>query len=334
LIDQPANICILHFGQLGDVLLALPAISEIRKKFGRSKLTLIGGKPTQLLKDLNVVDDVLAVDRVGLLRGKKLHSIAELFKIVGEVRRRRFDLVIDLHSLKETNILGYLSGARQRLFANRQGRSLDFLSNYRPKPLREDRSQHVASYYVRALEPLGIYAAAHPIRIVPREDDLRLVASLRSGAGITSSPRIGLFLGAGHPSRRWQTEKFAELARRLIDTCGASIEVITGPEEKDLLPDIISQFPAEARIYDRLDLLQSAAAFAGMDLLVSHDTGPTHLAAAVGTPLVVIQGAPYDPKFTPLAERLELVTSAPVHEISVEDVFRSCLLMLSSTQAK
>jgi ADP-heptose:LPS heptosyltransferase len=83
-----------------------------------------------------------------------------------------------------------------------------------------------------------------------------------------------------------------------------------------------------------LDLLQSAAAFAGMDLLVSHDTGPTHLAAAVGTPLVVIQGAPYDPKFTPLAERLELVTSAPVHEISVEDVFRSCLLMLSSTQAK
>ena len=108
---QPAdhdfsNICILDFGQLGDVLLSLPAIAAIRDRFPRAKVTVAAGKiPAQLIEDLRLADDVIPVDRVALLRGNKFRSIAEIYKIAADVRRRRFDLVIDLHSLYETNIL-------------------------------------------------------------------------------------------------------------------------------------------------------------------------------------------------------------------------------------
>ena len=81
-----------------------------------------------------VADDRITIDRIALRDGNKAASIAEIFRIVSDVRRRKFDLVIDLHSLYETNLLGYLSGANYRLFANRKNRSFDRLSNFPVKP--------------------------------------------------------------------------------------------------------------------------------------------------------------------------------------------------------
>src|SRR5207342_2694539 len=90
----------------------------------------------------NVSDDQILVDRVGLRDGNKASSIAAIFRLVRDVRRRKFDLVIDLHSLYETNLLGYLSGAKYRLFANRPGRSFDRLASFPVKPPREDKTLH------------------------------------------------------------------------------------------------------------------------------------------------------------------------------------------------
>ena len=93
--------------------LSFPAIMAIRKRFPNARITVIAGKiPAQFIGKLGLVDDVMPIDRVALLRGNKLRSIGQIFKFVGEVRRRKFDFVIDLHSLSESNLLGFLSGAK------------------------------------------------------------------------------------------------------------------------------------------------------------------------------------------------------------------------------
>ena len=148
--------------------------------------------------------------------------------------------MIDLHSLYETNILGFLSGAPKRLFANRENRSIDALSNARPRPPMEDKALHKSVYYLDALRPLGITGSASFHLPVP---SVELPKALESRLSDSSQMRsVGLFIGAGHPGRKWPQEKFAELARRLSGNGSARIFVILGPEEESLKQEIEQQF--------------------------------------------------------------------------------------------
>ena len=109
---DPRNILVIDFGQLGDVVLSLPALGALRKRFPNAKITVAVGKPGADVVSLSgFANDVMVVDRVGLRDGFKPLSVLRVFKIVKEVRARKFDFVIDLHSLSETNLLGFLSGA-------------------------------------------------------------------------------------------------------------------------------------------------------------------------------------------------------------------------------
>ena len=190
------NILVIDFGQLGDVVLSLPALRAIREKFADAKITLLLGKPTgEIARLAGVADDRILVDRVALRDGNKAKSVLELFRLVREVRRRNFDFVIDLHSLYETNLLAFLSGAKYRLFANRGNRSIDLLSNYPIKPPLEDKSLHHAERYFAVLEPLGIEKQNGNFRIAPPPDELNKIAQLYTSLGITKKHRVGLFLG-------------------------------------------------------------------------------------------------------------------------------------------
>src|SRR4029434_9738051 len=101
-------------------------------------------------------DHVLEVDRVGLRDGATLISIARIIKFVSQVRKRKYDFVIDLHSLSETNLLGFLSGAPRRLYARRPGRSIDALGNFNPRPPRAAKIAHAVDLYFDETKPLGI----------------------------------------------------------------------------------------------------------------------------------------------------------------------------------
>ncbi len=134
-VFDPRNILLIDFGQLGDVVLSLPALGAIRKRFPEAQITVAVGKPGAEVVGLSgFANKTLVVDRVGLRDGFKPLSVFRLFKLVKDVRKKKFDFVIDLHSLSETNLLGFLSGAPKRLYSRRPGRSLDYLANFRPPP--------------------------------------------------------------------------------------------------------------------------------------------------------------------------------------------------------
>jgi len=331
---DPRNILVIDFGQLGDVVMSLPALRVIRERFPQARLTVAAGTPSSQIVELSgCADEIIAVDRVALRDGFIPLSIFRIFHIVKDVRRRQFDFVIDLHSFSETNLMGFLSGAGKRLFARRPGRSLDFLANFIPKPPvdRNDPDQHLVDRYLDVLKPLGIVDVPRVPAITPRTADNRAIdATLKKAKAESGMPLVGLFPGAGHPGRAWPVEKWAEFADFLIRNDGVRPVVFIGPEERTAAQEMRRTFPASTLFLEKLSIGELAAAQARLAVFVSNDTGPVHIAAAVGAPIVVLIGRPTPHAYIPLANSKRLIFSHGVHTIEVEEVYAATRELLAA----
>ena len=331
---NPRNILVIDFGQLGDVVMSLPALRAIRERYPQALVTVMVGRPGAEIIDMSgYADATIEVDRVQLRDGFKLLSVMRIFQVVKDVRRRKFDFVIDLHSFSETNLLGFLSGASQRLFSRRPGRSIDFLANFNPKPPvdKNDPDQHLIDRYLDVLVPLGIKDQPRVPKLVTRVEDGRVVdAMLRKEKAETGAPLVGLFPGAGHPGRCWPLEQFGQLADFLIRNDGVRPIVFVGPEERHLTQQMRAIFPPACVILDKLSIPQLAAAQARLAVFVSNDTGPVHIAAAVGTPIVVLIDLPRPHAYVPTATSQRLIFSESVTAIEVEQVYASTRELLSA----
>jgi heptosyltransferase I len=331
---DPRNILVIDFGQLGDVVLSLPALRAIRERFPRAKITVAIGKPGgEIIKLSGYANDLLEVDRVGLRDGPKLVSIGRIIKFVADVRKQKYDFVIDLHSLSETNLLGFLSGAPRRLYARRPGRSIDVLANFEPRPQPEAKSAHAVDRYLDVIKPLGI---ENP----PRVPMLRTAAAantavetlLKKEKANAGTLLVGIFPGAGNASRRWPLEHFAEIADHLIRNEQVRVIVFAGPEEHPLLPQMRSLFPKNTIFLDKLTIPQLVSAQARLTLLISNDTGPVHIAAAVGTPVVVIMDCPKPHSFTPIGDQHRLILGQEITQISVQQVYQAAREVLCGSR--
>jgi heptosyltransferase-1 len=333
-VFDPRNILVIDFGQLGDVVLSLPALRAIRKRFPRARITVAVGKPGAEIVTLSgCADATLIVDRVGLRDGFKPLSVLRVFKIVKEVREKKFDFVIDLHSLSETNLLGFLSGAQKRLYSRRPGRSLDYLANFQPQPPVESdhRKRHLIDRYLDVLRPLEIENAERLPTLKTRAADgaalERILTKARADAG---APLVGLFPGAGHPSRRWPLEQFASLADFLIRNDQVKILVFLGPEERAFVKEVRQQFPAAVVILDQLTIPELAAAQARLAAFVSNDTGPMHIASAVGTPVVLLLDKRAPESYLPLGDRHRVIYNSVIADITVDEVYAATRSILAS----
>ena len=251
---DPRNILVIDFGQLGDVVMSLPALRAIRERFPNARIAVAVGKPAGgVIEMTNYADSIISVDRISLRDGFQPLSIFRMLQLVKDVRRRQFEFVIDLHSFRETNLLAFLSGAPQRLFSRRPGRSLDFLGNFNPKPPIDQNNpkEHLVDRYLDVLTPLGIKDSPREPRLTTRlEDDRAVDMMLRKAKAEAGSLLVGLFPGAGHPGRCWPVESFAQLAEYLIRNDKVRPIIFVGPEERHKLPEIRALFPPPCVILD------------------------------------------------------------------------------------
>ena len=334
---DPRNILVIHFGQLGDVVLALPAFRAIRQRFPNARITVAVGKPAnEVVAMSGYADEIFEVDRVSLRDGNKLISIARIVKFVMRVRQQKFDFVIDLHSLSETNLLGYLSGAPHRLYSRRPGRSIDFLANFKPRPPLEEKSRHITDRYLDLLKSLEIQNASRvPVIKTSPAGDFAVAALLKKEKAESGELLVGLFPGAGNVSRKWPLEHYAQLADHLIRNDRVRVVVFAGPEEREEVPRMRMLFPPNTIFLDRLTISQLVSAQARLTVLISNDTGPAHLAAAVGAPVIVILDCPTPHSFVPQGDQHRLICGADITKITVDEVYQAAheLLALSRTDS-
>ncbi len=283
--DEVRRVIVRLPNWLGDTVMALPLLRSLRRAVPEAEIWCLGHWVASVLESEPGITRRL-VPPAGT--GARLAQARRL-------RQARFDLALIVPNSFETALAGWLSGARWRVGYAADARRL-LLTHALP---RGAGPAHEVTTYLRLLGPLGVHEASGTPHLVIDPQRRSEARRLMAEAGLTSGHlRVGLQLGAAFgPSKLWPPERIGLLATRLeargVDT------VLLGRSGTRELVDAVSAaagMPLRSLVgRDRPDLL--AALMAEFDAVVAADSGPAHVAAAVGVPTVTLFG-PTDPRLT------------------------------------
>ncbi|MDB6169895.1 MAG: hypothetical protein JWM88_2759, partial [Verrucomicrobia bacterium] len=181
-------------------------------------------------------------------------------------------------------------------------------------------THHITETYLSLLAAANIPVVSREVRLVPRPQDQAAISALTGAPASPQSttsppqfPKVLLHPGSRSPFRLWPAERFAAVCDRLQDELGAQVFVVSGPGEQALVKQIREQAKTHlVSLEQRLTAGQFAALLTGFDVLLCHDSGPMHIAAAVGTPVVALFGSQNAAIWHPLGEHhAVLQTSLP-----------------------
>jgi heptosyltransferase-1 len=283
---RPRRIAILKPSALGDVVHALPVLTALREQFPDARITWVVNKAYEpLLAGHPHLTDTLPFDR-GAFRKHPGRAVTYSLRFADELRRRRFDLVIDLQGLLRTGLMAAATGAPVRVgFADAREGSRHFYTQRVEVP-DADRI-HAVDRYWRVAEALG--AGGRPKRFVVPLRQAELNAADRKLAGLPR-PWLALAVGARWVTKRWPPAHFAELANRAQETFGGSILFVGSGDDIAPSLEVAGRLRGPWRDFTgKTTLPRLAALLSKCDVMLANDTGPLHLAAALGRPCV----APY-----------------------------------------
>ena len=283
-----SNILVIKLRYLGDVLLSTPVLASLRAAFPSASLSMLVNRGTEAMIAENPhLDEVLIVERAESL----LHQL----EFVTALRRRRFDLVLDLTDGDRAAILSRLTGAAVRAGFNREGRWRGRLYTHLV-PVREQPIPMVRQHLM-ALEMLGIPAAPSlPVLRVRKSDEAAAGAALAAIAIAPDERFVAVHPGARWWFKSWPAERFAGLVEFIQGKLGLKVVLLGGEQEQGIARAILDQVEIGCRsLVGRLELLELAAVLRQASLFVGNDNGPMHIAAAMGTPVVGLFG-PADPR--------------------------------------
>ncbi len=278
--SRVSRLLIIRADRIGDMALTTPALADLRAYFRKSEITVLAPPaPLELLREHP------AVDRLVPLSGDRLPET-----LVG-----RFDLVIDFtpdESLRGA-LLARASRARLRAGFRAAGRQACFSL----RGARAASRRHIVDLNRDLLDSLGVPATTlRPALYLSAGERGQAQARLASlGA---AAPRVAIHPGGHYPSQRWSPERFAEVVTSLTERIGAACIIVAGPDEQDLTQRVRAATP-DALNAGPLSIRDMMALIGSCDLFVGNNSGPLHVASALGVPTVSVMG-PSDPlRFAP-----------------------------------
>jgi ADP-heptose:LPS heptosyltransferase len=281
--DTSPRILITRLSHLGDCLHALPLVNALREQFPRAFLCWVVERPAEQLLDRHP-----ALDRLIVVEPRWLKSWRTVQALRRELRSLDLSIAIDPQSLSKTALVARLSGASRRIgFARPSGRELaPWLHNELVHP----RTTHVVDRYLELALPLGIREPR--VRFDLPQD----AAASAAIAGFVRESHLGCGFavmnpGAGWKSRLWSNRRYGLVARELGERRRLpSVVAWAGPEERRWAEEIVAHSGGHALLAPPTNLRELAALLRTARLFLGSDTGPLHLAAALGTPCVSLHG--------------------------------------------
>ena len=283
------KVLIVKTSALGDVVHALPVLAWIKSADPAAQIDWLVEKPfASLLEGQPLIRRVLQVDTKQWRKGGLIASVRGLTSLATEIRREAYDVALDLQGNSKSGLLTMLSGARRRYGFARDGvREWPALLATHVKVTLTDRDYHVSERSLavaRAAFPGGNTAPLAGPLIVGSEEQRKL-EGLLSQRGLGTRPLVVCHYGTTWVTKLWALENWCSLVQQL--TGGNDIDVLLtwGNEEEKSAAEAIAAASAEqarGTLKDLVALLERA------DLAIGCDTGPIHIAAAVGTPTVSI----------------------------------------------
>ncbi len=347
---EPTSILVTRLSAIGDCILTIPLVVAAKRLWPNARISwVVDCAAEQLLDDHPAVDEVLRIERKWLQRPSNWALMRS------ELQSRKFDLVFDPQGLSKSSLLGWLSGARQRI-------GFDYSHGREVAPLLATRrvtrtNRHMVDTYLQLLSPwqvqepgkgefqMPVYSEAAE-RVEEMLRNMELHSAERSQG---TSAWIAINPGAGWTTRQWPVERFGRLAKELYETHRRPSLVFWAGDNERLMANVIAEESGgAARVAPQTSLCELLEMFRRASLLVSSDTGPLHIASSIGTPSVSLHGPTWADECGPYGNRAIAIQSPTpnvskkvqrrgpniaMQAIEIDEVMRACSKMIANEPA-
>jgi ADP-heptose:LPS heptosyltransferase len=287
----PKRILVLRLERIGDLLMTLPALADLRAFAPGAEVDLVVGSwNADLARAIDPITRIECIDASWLSRDVEGRGVLSLFAAARQWRGTHYDLAINFEPDIRGNLMLAASGAAWTAGYGSGGGGplLDVALDFDTHAHTSDNARRL----VAAIFESPVPAEQPPTLVVPSEAHENASRLLIDAA----QPLIGIHVSGGRAIKQWPVERFADVARHLVQHSGATIVLSGAAGDRAMVERVKSALPGN-KVIDvagQVDLLTLAGLIERLDLLVTGDTGPMHLAVAVGTPVVAVFG-PSDP---------------------------------------
>ncbi|MCX5754285.1 MAG: glycosyltransferase family 9 protein [Candidatus Krumholzibacteria bacterium] len=271
------KILVIKLRAVGDVILSTAVLPNLRAAFPDATIDFLAERSCR-----DVIEGNDQIDNLIVFSKTKTNGA----RILLDLRRAGYDMVIDLFGNPRSALMTFASRARYRVGYDFRGRSYAYNLLVKPR----GAEVHNVEFNLDALRRIGVSVTVKSPHFPLAEADREFAGREAGKLGLTGRPVIGINPGTNRPTERWPAGKFAELGALLAGRLDARICVFWGPGEKPLADAIAERIGDAAVVAPPTSLKQLGAMFERCSLVVSNDTGPMHIAAALGVPTVGIFG--------------------------------------------
>lgn len=266
------RILIIKISAIGDIIRSLPSLSSVARIFPKAQIDfMISDKYVNLIEPCPYINEIIRFDKE-----RYTSSAIEFVKFSYGLRKRKYDLILNLQNTRRYDIMGLLAGAKERT---------DVITLERP-------TKGVEGVF-KVLETVGITPKRQYYEFWYSEEDHEFAKKFMADHGIKHKSRIvGICPGGAWLSKQWPIQYYTELVNRISDNTGAQVIVFGGQGEESRAVEIQENSTATVHIATgKTTLRQAARIISECSIFVSNDSGLMHLAAHVNTPTLGIFGS-------------------------------------------
>ncbi|MFZ5518313.1 MAG: glycosyltransferase family 9 protein [Candidatus Zhuqueibacterota bacterium] len=281
------RILIIKLQAIGDVVMSTAVIPNVRQAFPDAAIDFLTMKYCAPAVDGHPdIREVIWIQPKGAHRLQSLAGIRATYHYLKRLMTARYDLVFDLYGNARSAFLTTVTGSRYRVGFDFRGRR----HFYTHQVVHRSNDVHEVEFNLDALIRVGIPIVSKDLFFPLADSDLAYIDAYLKSSGLERSLLVGINGCASYKAKSWPLEKYASLADRLVGQFGATIVCVWGPGEKSIAESICRQMKQPGIVAPATTLKQLGALLKRCRMVVSNDTSPMHIAAAVGTPTVGIFG--------------------------------------------
>tara|TARA_B100000686_G_scaffold3113_1_gene3335 strand:+ start:1362 stop:2420 length:1059 start_codon:yes stop_codon:yes gene_type:complete len=287
---------IIKLSSLGDIVHALPTAHTLRQEYPDAFIAwVVEERYQELLYDNPDIDTVIPIRTKFWRKNWNWETLKEILRIIKSMRKHKFDMAFDFHGLIKSGLIAMLSGARIKIGFHRKNCKEKISSVFTNKkgPYIENGTHIVDMCLTLAQSALSTQREVKQFSL-PSIPSQKVDNFFQNNSELTKKPIIGINSGAGFESKLWDLERFAKLADRITVEMNCSVLLTWGPGEEQKTKQIAASMKQKCWIAPPTNITESISLYKHLALLVSCDSGPLHLCAALEIPTVSLFG-PTDP---------------------------------------
>ncbi|MGE5680889.1 MAG: glycosyltransferase family 9 protein [Bacillota bacterium] len=281
--DKVKRILCIKLRGIGDVILSTVVFNNLRQDFPNAKIDYLTEAPSK-----TVLEKLPFINEVIILNKKEKNSS---FLLIKEIRKRKYDLVLDFYTNPRTALCTFLSGARYRAGFPYKGRTYAYNIL---GPADRDKF-HAADLHLEFLKSIGLSHSSRNLFFSLSDEDRKFAEDTFRANFSQSDLVIGICPSGGWPSKKCDPVKFVEIADTLVERFAAKILILWGPGDKSEADDISRLMRHNALMAPETNIGKMGALISKCNLVIANDSGPMHISTAVNTPVLSLHG-PTNPR--------------------------------------